>query len=309
VALLYAAVALIQFFWAMGSVYILKKDISDPGIYIFISSSFFNLNSLREFCWRMGIFRTPYAFTVGLYGLLILTVYLYTVKRVNVAIFTSLFSGIVISVTRMAYGGLIFVVLLQIIKKGRWIALLLLIFICTSIYYGIINENIDLLKTAELFGNYVTGNIDGSDIRSYSRSHALKIWKDHPFWGIGPGMFGGIVASRYRSYIFEEYNILSTYIQNIGSIEQFWFQILAEMGIVGTLCFINLIFTLFLLLHITRRLRVPEELKNLFFALMVFLICILIYSIGGSINLTYVLFTYNAFVGIALGCVYNQSIK
>jgi O-antigen ligase len=257
----------------------------------------------------MGIFRTPYAFTVGLYGLLILTVYLYTVKRLNIVIFSSLFSGIIISLTRMAYGGLAFIILLRIIKKSKWIALLLLIFICIFITYGINNEDINLLTLVDMLRDYVTGDIDDSDIRSYSRNNALKIWKDHPLWGVGPGMFGGIVASRYRSYIFEEYNILRTYIQKIGSIEQFWFQILAEIGIVGTLCFINLVITLFVLLHISRRRKVPEELKNLFLALMVFLICILIYSIGGGINTTYVLFTYNAFVGIAFRCVYNQSIN
>jgi hypothetical protein len=121
-------------------------------------------------------------------------------------------------------------------------------------------------------------------------------------------MFGGIVASRYRSYIFEEYNILSPYIQNLGTIEQFWFQILAEMGVVGTLCFINLIIMLFLLLNISERHAVTGELKNLFLALKVFIICILIYSLGGSINLTRVIFAYNALVGIALGCIYNRSI-
>jgi hypothetical protein len=77
IALLYAAVALIQFLWATGSVYVLKKDISDTEVYVLVSKSFININ-FRDFCWRFEIFRTPYAFVIGLYGLLILTVYYYT---------------------------------------------------------------------------------------------------------------------------------------------------------------------------------------------------------------------------------------
>jgi hypothetical protein len=122
-------------------------------------------------------------------------------------------------------------------------------------------------------------------------------------------MFGGIVASRYRSYILEEYNILKPYLQKVGSIEQFWFQVLTEMGIVGVLCFINLIITLFVLLHISKKHAASGEIEDLLSALKVFLICILIYSLGGSMNLTYVLFTYNALAGIAFASIYNRSAK
>jgi O-antigen ligase len=157
--------------------------------------------------------------------------------------------------------------------------------------------------------NYVTGNFDDSDIRVYSRSKALKILKDHPLWGVGPGMFGGIVASKYKSHIYELYNFDSgrkQYVESIGGIEQFWFQISAETGLLGTLCFINLIAVLLIYLYKLRGQAPFEELKGLFSALMMFMVCILLYTTGSGINIAPVLFTYFAFIGIGLGGLINR---
>jgi O-antigen ligase len=79
------------------------------------------------------------------------------------------------------------------------------------------------------------------------------------------------------------------------------------MGIVGVLCFINIFSVLFIALYKLREEAVNEEMKGLFSALMVYLVCILIYSLGIGINIAPVLFTYCAFVGIALGTFRNHS--
>ena len=109
-------VALIQFIWAMGSVYISGKDIADQSIYFLSNMPMDNI----EIAWRYGIFSTPsltyHAYILGLFNLLILTIYFYTEKRVKIKYVIPLLSGILTSVSRMAYGGLFFVTLLHLLN-------------------------------------------------------------------------------------------------------------------------------------------------------------------------------------------------
>jgi hypothetical protein len=105
VSLLLGAIALLQFIWAMGSVYIFDKDIADPGVYLFLNRS--DVASLnKDITWRYGIFRTPsltyHAYILGLFNLLILTIYSYTKKRMSVPLVAILVSGVIASVSRMA---------------------------------------------------------------------------------------------------------------------------------------------------------------------------------------------------------------
>lgn len=242
-----------------------------------------------DIVWRYGIFRTSsYPYVLGLFNLLIFTIYFYTEKKVKIKTVIPLLSGVLASVSRMAYGGLFFVILLQLIKRKKWIILLLLVI---TVFFAFNKMNYDKSKDSGYF-----------DIRAQTQQKALEIWKDHPFGGVGPGMFGGIVASKYNSYIYAEYNVQNqAYIHRVGSIEQFWSQILAEMGIAGTLLFINLIFFLFITLYKLRKQAMSPDMKNLFSGLMVFIPCILIYSLGSGINIAPVFFTYCAFVGMGLG--------
>lgn len=285
IAVVLGTVALIQFVWAMGSVYVFGKEITDQSIYIFSNMPMEN----REINWRYGIFRTSsltyHAFILGLFNLLILTIYFYTEKTLKIKTAIPLLSGVLTSVSRMAFGGFIVVVLLQLIKKRKWI-LLLIIFLA-----GIF-----------ILNNYGENGNTGSDIRAQTRQTALEIWKDHPSLGVGAGMFGGVVSFKYSSHIYEEYNFkqMGT-VRPIGSIEQFWFQILAEMGMIGTLLFINLILFLFIALVKLREQAMSQDQKNLFSGLIVFIPCILIVTIGSGINIAPMLFTYSAFVGMGMG--------
>jgi hypothetical protein len=287
IAVFLGTVALIQFVWAMGSVYILGKDITDKSVYIFFNMPMDNL----DIAWRYGIFRTSsltyHAYILGFFNLLILTIYFYTEKRVQIKTFIPLLSGVLTSISRMAYGGFFFLTLLQLIKRKKWIILLLLLI--TS-FFAFNKMNYDKNNDPGYF-----------DIRAETRQTALKIWEDHPLMGVGPGMFGGIVAFKYHSYINELYNLKSGYLEQVKSIEQFWFQILAEMGLVGAFLFINLIVFLFITLYELRKHTMSQDMKNLFSALIVFIPCILIYTIGSGINIAPVFFTYCAFVGMGLG--------
>ncbi len=298
----------------MGSTYILGKNITDQSVYIFSNMPMDDI----DIVWRYGIFRTPsltsHAWVLGIYSLLIFTIYIYYAKKLKIAVAAPLLSGIFASVSRLAYGGFIFIILLQLIKRRKWIIFLLLIFICIFAIYETNIKHFNLLKITESSKRYENGKIDNLNIRTHTGQKALEIWKDHPFWGVGPGMFGGIVSIKYNSHFYNygEYNIFPMAVLMLkqrGGIEQFWFQILAEMGIAGTLFFINFIIMLFIVLYKARKHADSDEIRNLFSALMIFMGCILIYSIGSGINIAPVLFTYCAFVGIGLGSYSNLRNK
>jgi O-antigen ligase len=291
----------------MGSVYISGKDITDKSVYIFFSRPVDNI----EVAWRYGIFRTQsltyHAYILGLFNLLILTIYFYTEKRANMKIYIPLLSGIISSASRMAYGGLIFLISIQIFRRRKWSIPLLIV----GLFILIANINLSGPPAGQrilsLSGLTETGNSDSDNIRTYSRNKSIEVWKDHPDWGVGPGMLGGIVASKYNSYIYEQYNVSNlSYFSSVGGIEQFWFQILAETGIIGVILFINLFFFLFITLYKLREHTISQDMKNLFSGLIVFIPCILIYTIGSGINIAPVLFTYCAFVGIGLGSIDNK---
>ena len=213
-----------------------------------------------------------------------------------------LLSGVIASVSRMVYGGFIFLGFIQLVRRKKRLALLMLIISVLALtQLNIIHG----FKVSSMLDSYIPQSAKGvepNDIRGLTRYKAVEIWKDHPLWGVGPGMFGGVIAFKYHSYMHSEYNLHTQgHLESVGSIEQFWFQLLAETGIVGVLLFINVIGVLFMTLYTLRQQAVAQDLKNVFSALMVFLPCILIYSIGSGINIAPVLFTYCAFVGIGLG--------
>ena len=49
----------------------------------------------------------------------------------------------------------------------------------------------------------------------YSRDKAMEIWGNHPFLGVGPGMFGGVISVKFHSHIYEEYGYIAQEILQI----------------------------------------------------------------------------------------------
>jgi O-antigen ligase len=292
----------------MGSVYILGKGISDKSVYIFSTVPIENID--LDIAWRYGIFRaqslTYHAYILGLFNLLIFTIYSYTEKRTKIKFYIPMLSGVIASVSRMAYGGLIFVASIILFRRRKWFISLLLVVLFILVININPGDHPDIKSILNLSELTEAGDLDSETIRLYSRYKSVEIWKDHPVWGVGPGMFGGIVAFKYHSYINELYNLKSGYLGRVQSIEQFWYQILAEIGITGTLCFINLIIILVIVLYKERERADTDEIRNLFSGLIVFIPCILIYSIGSGINIAPVFFTYCAFAGIGLGSLIYQ---
>jgi len=307
IATVLGALALLEFTWAMGNVYVLDKKITDQGIYLFSNIDVSDIITLKDVYWRYGIFRSPNAY--GLFILLILTIYFYTEKRVNTIIAFIQIVGIIASNLRRAYAGLIFVVISLLITMRKLTMLFLLFMVIFGITWKYMSNDFSLYSTYRSYLPENEATIDLNDIRTYSRYKSMEIWKDHPVWGVGPGMFGGIVSLKFNSTVYSDYNYkLMGILKKNGTIEDFWFQVLAELGITGSLCFIMFILTLFTVLYYARDRSVDYELNKLFSGLMIFTICVIFFSIGGGINISAVLYTFCAFVGIGLGCLSKQSV-
>jgi hypothetical protein len=141
--------------------------------------------------------------------------------------------------------------------------------------------------------------------RIETRETAMKIWKDHILLGAGPGMFGGVVSVKYSSDIYKQYSIThdtKQQLNEVRSIDQFWPQILAELGVVGSVTFIVMLISLVIILLILRIWATSDEVGGLFSGLVVITVLIFIYSLYTGLNITSILFTYSAFVGMGLGC-------
>ncbi len=294
VAVFLGIIAFIQEFWAMTSRFILEKDVSDINYLL-------TKNLSPKDSWRFGIYRAPSLMhnsnMLGLYILLILTIYLCIEKKVNFAVLTSLFAGIFLSISRMVYMGFVFMAGVQIFRGRRWFIPLVVIPIVILLFSMSPLSKFDMTEGQQQRG-FIT-------YREYTRHKAIEVWKDHPFWGVGPGMFGGVVSIKTQSPVYDEYNFskeAKTMVKSWKSLDQFWPQLLAEMGIMGTILFAGFFISLFITFFILRRWAASEEMRGLFTGLAAFVIVILIYSLGSGLNITSILFTYCAIAGMGLGC-------
>ncbi len=314
VAVFLGAVALIQELWATASRYILEKDIYDKGIYFLRNIPSGKGHGYFEDIWRFGIYRTSslmhHPNILGLYCLLILTIYLCMVKKVNFAVLISLFTGVFVSVSRMVYMGFVFIIGLQIFRYRKWLIALVVIPVVIILFFMSSFSDFDIWEQKSMPGLI---KLEGPEsfwvvsYRVYAREKAMEVWKDHPSWGVGPGMFGGVVSVIFKSPVYEEYDFIATWVlEKYRSLDQFWPQVLAEMGIIGAVGFAGLFISLFVIFYIARQQAASDEVKELFTGLTIFTIVILIYCLGLGLNITSILFTFSAIAGMGLGCSDKQ---
>jgi hypothetical protein len=293
VAVLLGAIAIIQEIREVTYRYIIGRDVVNTGFYF---SS-----------WRLGIYRAHSlmhnANIFGLYCLLMLTVYLCMNRKVKILVIIPLLAGVIMSVSRLVYTGLIFLSGLQIFKGKRWFFALfvpVLILLIIMFYYHEFNMSRFVNIDKQVFDS----NTGFLNYRMETRDTAMNIWKDHKLLGAGPGMYGGVVSVKFRSDIYDQYSLSKDTMQQlveVGSIDQFWPQALAELGIVGSVTFVAVLISLIIILLILRIWATSDEVGGLFSGLVVITILICIYSLYTGLNITSILFTYSAFVGMGVG--------
>jgi hypothetical protein len=309
VAVFIGFVAFIEEVWAMYFRYIFDNDSNQKGIVILINKILgVSYISSSSNVWRLGIYRASLLFhynLLGLYSLFILTFYVHTVKKLNFLILFSLLTGVFASVSRTAYTGFALLAGLQIFRGRRWFIVFLIPIVLALffMFFSLGDFNMSKLIEEEYNKeNTATQRIDVESYRKYARQKAMKVWNDHPVWGVGPGMFGGAVAQKYRSPFYEEYNFFMI-LKQFHSLEQLWPQALAEMGIVGATALAGLFVSLLAIFFISRQYADSDERRGFFTGLSTFTIIFLIYTLSGNLNIVPLLFPFCAFAGMGLGCV------
>jgi O-antigen ligase len=74
---------------------------------------------------------------------------------------------------------------------------------------------------------------EGTDLRLQFVRNATPVIADHPVLGAGPGRYGGAVAWRFGSPLYDEYTDGS--VPRGRTVDNFWLHLLAEVGALGTL--------------------------------------------------------------------------
>lgn len=307
VALIITMLGLIEVLWALLSRYILDKDIYDNGIYLFKNNA--NISIVSSY-WRFGVFRasafmsTPIIF--GLYCLFSLTFYSSIVEKRKMSVMLLFIAGCFLSLSRIAYMGMVIFLGWQIMKgKKRFLCILIPLGLIMVYMSAMPDFNRDTLQSdMPAVSDHIAVDMLEDIFRDYAREKAIAVWSDHPFFGVGPGMFGGVISVKYQSPVYSEYNfpISSQNLKRIWGIDQFWFQYLAEMGIVGIAAFAGFIITLVLLFYSLYRKAGIHELKGLFEGLIIFTLVLAIYPFGIKLNIVSVLYSFSALAGMGLGC-------
>ncbi len=142
------------------------------------------------------------------------------------------------------------------------------------------------------------------EYRVYTFIKGLKIFGEHPVWGVGPGMYGGIISLMFNSPLYETYAFSSYWynqLQAYRSLDQFWIQSLVELGLSGTLIFLFLLFLLhYLASQGSRRARNESFISRFNEALAYMPMVVGIYLLGCGLNHAAFLLTYTALLGMAI---------
>jgi len=292
-AVFLAGFGIIEEIWAIVFRYILGKDIMEPIMYLLRSPPDFGM---APGIWRFGMLRV-HSFIgdisiLGLLCLLVLTVYIYKQNKLNYFVLFFLLSGILLTFSRVAYAGLFFVIIIKRLRSRKTITAFVIV---TIILFTLLSLSPLSYDAAQSLGNFF-------NYREYARHAGMMIWKEHPYFGTGPGTFGGIIAKHFDSPVYAEYNFSTGLLKRFGGgIDQFWPQALAETGIIGSGLFVLLILSVIRTLFIIKQGVISKDTKNLIAGLLVFMAVAYIRTLGTGFNSTAILFPYFAFIGICLG--------
>jgi|GEM_PF-1054691 hypothetical protein len=303
VAILIGLVAIIQELWALTGRYILGKGILDTSVYL-LAPPPLTEGQARE-VWESGIYSSPSLLShrnlLGLYSLFILTVYVYTDREPKKVVLLPLLSGVLLSVSRVSYAGLLLLIGVEVLRGRRRLIVLSLPLL---ILFGVMAFREDTVIHTQV--EHLPSLYQRAHFREYAMEKAIEVWQDHPVWGAGPGMFGGAVAFKTVSPLYEEYNFMLV-MEMIHSLDQLWPQVLAETGVMGFVVLAGVFILLLMVFTGLHRLAPDGPPKALSSALMLLTLMLLIYTLGGNLNNVSIMLTYGAFAGVTLGCFNSET--
>jgi O-antigen ligase len=83
--------------------------------------------------------------------------------------------------------------------------------------------------------------LTSGEVRIYWLQNGIKIIRDHPVLGVGPGRYGGAVARIIPSPVYDEY---STTLGRLRTVHNFWLHLGGEVGVVGLSIFLAMVVAL-----------------------------------------------------------------
>jgi putative inorganic carbon (HCO3(-)) transporter len=138
--------------------------------------------------------------------------------------------------------------------------------------------------------------------RLFAFLESLRILKEHPLTGVGPGMFGGLASVIWQSPIYEKWPpLMYWWVYRIRAIDSFWPVIWGELGIIGFSLFVGGMLSLFFYLKrlaATFSHLADFQLSLIGRTLQWFMIALVIMGFAGGWNCPFVTYTYFALVGI-----------
>lgn len=246
---------------------------------------------------RFGLMRTPslmgHPNIFGLYALLFFVLDFSLHRRIRWQTLI-LALGAFLSISRMVWVAFCSVLFLFLIhKQGKKamglfaVALIILFLSIPSFYFHTVKE----IGSPGYF-------------REYALIKSLEIWQNQPILGLGPGMYGGVISFMFDSPIYAEHAFSQRWLdimRDILSIDQFWPQILVELGLLGTLSFMFILFTLWRAAKRVSLVAQSSFQRNMLFGFSLIPLILAVYLLGSGLNLGSFLLTYCVLFGLTLG--------
>jgi O-antigen ligase len=194
-------------------------------------------------------------------------------SRLTTAIFLLVvFTALVLSSTRgpvLALMIAMFFYFLFISKVNKFKALLMLILVLGALVFL---GDFLLQRFAFLFSD----SFAGSSYRVLYLLKTFEIFRDNPFLGVCPGMYGGWVSINYQlSPVYDQYNFST---DGISSIDMFFPHLIGELGLLGFVAYILFLVVPFVFFIKSYKTSIKVDQK--FISLLMLLIIIMISVVG-----------------------------
>lgn len=203
--------------------------------------------------------------------------------------------GIILSISRMVYMAFVIgVVLILWLNKvrGRVLVTVTLGLIALMI---IIPPIIEMSQAELLSENFYRG---------YVLKKSIEIWMDNAVLGTGPGTYGGVVSVEFESPIYRRYHFDKKWynfgLRTFRSLDQFWPQVLVELGPGGLILFLLFLLVLMIMAKSNSNLLESPFARQMAKGLSIIPIIIFFYLFGSGLNLSF-LGTYAILYGVMMG--------